>query len=49
MFWANGGFYKGEWKQGLQNGKGQIYQNGGDVISGIFLKGSLVQVMPSFY
>jgi hypothetical protein len=29
MFWTDGSFYKGDWKNGVQNGKGQIYLAGG--------------------
>lgn len=36
MFWTDSSFYKGEWKNGLQSGKGQAYLAGGDIVSGIF-------------
>lgn len=36
MFWTDTSFYKGEWKNGTQNGKGQIYLAGADIVSGIF-------------
>lgn len=49
MFWTDSSFYKGEWMNGIQNGKGQIYLVGGDIISGIFENSMLVQVMPSIY
>lgn len=49
MFWSDSSFYKGEWKKGTQNGKGQIFQVGGDIISGIFENNILVQAMPSIY
>lgn len=49
MFWTDGSFYKGEWKNGTQNGKGQIYLSGGDIVSGIFENSILVQAMPSIY
>ena len=49
MFWSDSSFYKGEWKKGTQNGKGQVYQTGGDIISGIFENNMLVQAMPSIY
>lgn len=29
MFWNDSSFYKGEWKCGVQNGKGQLSLNGG--------------------
>jgi hypothetical protein len=49
MFWTDGSFYKGEWKGGVQNGKGQIYLVGGEVVSGLFENSILVQVTPSIY
>jgi len=49
MFWTDGSFYKGDWKGGVQNGKGQIYLTGSEVISGLFENGILVQVIPSLY
>ena len=49
MFWTDSSFYKGEWRNGIQNGKGQIYLAGGDIISGIFENSILVQAMPSIY
>lgn len=49
MFWTDTSFYKGEWKNGTQNGKGQIYLAGGDIVSGIFENSMLVQAMPSIY
>lgn len=36
-------------KHGTQNGKGQIYLAGGDIVSGIFQNSILVQAMPSIY
>jgi len=36
MFWTDGSFYKGDWKSGVQNGKGHMYLVGGEVISGLF-------------
>ena len=29
MFWNDSSFYKGEWKAGVQHGKGQLSLNGG--------------------
>lgn len=49
MFWTDGSFYKGDWKNGIQNGKGQIYLVGGEVISGLFENSILVQITPSIY
>lgn len=49
MFWTDGSFYKGEWKGGVQNGKGQIYITGSEVISGLFENSILVQIIPSLY
>ena len=49
MFWTDSSFYKGQWRGGIQNGKGQIYLAGGDIISGIFENSILVQAMPSIY
>ena len=49
MFWTDSSFYKGEWRSGIQNGKGQIYMSGGDIVNGLFENGVLVQVMPSIY
>lgn len=46
MFWTDGSFYKGEWKNGIQNGKGQIYLTGNEIMSGIFENSILVQVIP---
>ena len=53
MFWNDGSFYKGEWRNGIQNGKGQVYSNfndgGGEIVSGLFENSILVQVLPSIY
>ena len=49
MFWTDGSFYKGDWKGGVQNGKGQIYITGNEVISGLFENSILVQIIPSLY
>ena len=49
MFWTDGSFYKGDWKGGVQNGKGQIYLVGGEIISGLFENSILVQITPSIY
>lgn len=49
MFWTDGSFYKGEWKAGIQSGKGQIYLSGGQVISGLFENSILVQIIPTMY
>lgn len=46
MFWTDGSFYKGEWRNGTQNGKGQIYLSGNEIMSGIFQNSILVQIMP---
>jgi hypothetical protein len=48
MFWTDGSFYKGEWKNGIQNGKGQIYLSGNEIMSGVFENSILVQMMPPF-
>lgn len=49
MFWTDGSFYKGDWKNGVQNGKGQIYISGNEIISGLFENSILVQIIPSIY
>lgn len=49
MFWTDGSFYKGDWKGAVQNGKGQIYLVGGEVISGLFENSILIQITPSIY
>jgi hypothetical protein len=47
MFWTDGSFYKGVWKNGVQNGKGEVYIAGGDILSGIFENSIMVQSMLS--
>ena len=49
MFWTDGSFYKGDWKGGIQNGKGQIYLTGSEIIAGIFENSIMVQMIPSIY
>ena len=49
MFWTDGSFYKGDWKNGVQNGKGHMYLVGGEVISGLFENSILVQITQSLY
>lgn len=47
MFWTDGSFYKGEWKNGTQNGKGQMYLAGTQIMTGSFENSILVQVTDS--
>jgi hypothetical protein len=49
MFWTDSSFYKGEWKNGVQNGKGQIYLAGSDLVNGIFENSIMVQLIPTMY
>ena len=36
MFWADGSYYKGEWKDGKQEGKGVLKVQGENIKKGIF-------------
>ena len=48
MNWADGSWYKGEWKQGIQHGSGELYENGQPVRKGIFENNVLVKDDPTY-
>ena len=44
MHWSEGAFYKGEWKEGIQSGQGQLWENGKLMSKGLFEEGKFVNV-----
>jgi len=46
MFWCDGGYYKGQWLKGEQEGLGHIKGTDGSIRQGRFHKNQLVREMP---
>ena len=44
MYWNNGSYYKGEWKDGLQTGRGELYIPKQGVKRGQFYENQLVDL-----
>lgn len=44
MFWTDGSYYKGEWQNGIQHGRGEIYVPGEGLKRGVFRNNTLVHV-----
>lgn len=44
MYWSDGSYYKGEWKNGIQHGAGEIYVPGEGFKKGVFEDNVLVIV-----
>ena len=43
MHWAENAFYKGEWKEGVQSGHGELWEDGKLVSKGLFEDGKHVK------
>ena len=43
MYWNDGSVYKGQWKEGLQDGEGVLYMADGRIKEGIFSSNRFVE------